>query len=165
MKLAWLGHGSFRLEIAGKVVVIDPWLDGNPVLPSDRRGEAIAGATHILLTHGHFDHASEVPSLAAELGVPVIGIFDLMGWWEKEHSIQTMGINKGGTVDLGSVNVTMVNAVHSSSIAGAGGQPIYSGAEAGYMIEGEGHTIDVSGDTDIRPTWPGRRGATSTSRR
>lgn len=42
----------------------------------------------------------------------------------------------------------MVNASHSSSLEGADG-PIYAGHESGYMIAGEGHTIYVSGDTDI----------------
>ena len=148
MKITWLGHASFRIEIGGRVLLLDPWLKGNPVFPDERHGEAVQGATHILLTHGHGDHASEVPGLAAELGIPVIGIFDLMSWWEKEHGIQTVGFNKGGTVDLGGVKVTMVNAVHSSSVSGEGG-PRYAGAEAGYMIAGEGHVIYVSGDTDI----------------
>ncbi len=151
MKLTWLGHASFRLEIGGQVLLIDPWLNGNPVFPDDRRGEAIEGATHILLTHGHGDHASEAPALAEELGVPVVGIFDLMQWWAQEHGIQTIGFNKGGTVDLGGVAVTMVNAVHSSSVAGkdGAGGPVYAGSEAGYMISAEGHTIYLSGDTDI----------------
>ena len=148
MKITWLGHASFRIEIGGQVLLIDPWLDGNPVFPDDRRGEAIQGATHILLTHGHADHASEVPQLAAELGVPVIGIFDLMSWWQQEHGIEAVGMNKGGTVDLGGAKVTMVNAVHSSSMSGEA-HPVYVGAEAGYMISGEGHVIYVSGDTDI----------------
>jgi L-ascorbate metabolism protein UlaG (beta-lactamase superfamily) len=149
MKLTWLGHASFRMEIGGQVLLIDPWLEGNPKFPDARRGEAIAGATHILLTHGHGDHASEVPALAAELGIPVAGIYDLMQFWAEKHGIETVGFNKGGTVDLGGVKVTMVNAVHSSSLAGTGGGPVYAGAEAGYMIAGEGHTIYVSGDTDI----------------
>ena len=66
MKATWLGHSGFRIEIAGQVLLVDPWL-GNPLFPAERRAEALAGATHILISHGHFDHASEVPALAAEL--------------------------------------------------------------------------------------------------
>ena len=33
MKIIWLGHGSFRIETGDKVLLIDPWLTGNPVLP------------------------------------------------------------------------------------------------------------------------------------
>jgi L-ascorbate metabolism protein UlaG (beta-lactamase superfamily) len=151
MRITWLGHASFRIEIGGTVLLADPWLGGNPSFPDERRAEAIAGATHILLTHGHADHASEVVGLAQELGIPVVGIFDLMAWWTEAHGVETVGFNKGGTVDLGDVRVTMVNAVHSSSVDARLGEagPIYAGSEAGYMIAGEGHTIYLSGDTDI----------------
>ena len=148
MKITWLGHASFRIEIGNQVLLVDPWLEGNPSFPDDRRADAITGATHILVTHGHGDHTGDVPALAKELGIPVLGIFDLMGYWESSEGITVTGFNKGGTVTLDDVSVTMVNAVHSSSLQGPNG-PRYAGAEAGYMISGEGHTIYVSGDTDI----------------
>ena len=148
MKITWLGHSGFRIEIADLILLVDPWVTGNPVFPEDRRADAIAGATHILLTHGHGDHLGDAVAISSELGVPVVGIYDLMSWWAERHDIQTVGFNKGGTVDLGGVRVTMVNAVHSSSVAGDQG-PIYAGAEAGFMIAGEGHTIYVTGDTDV----------------
>ncbi|WBU57988.1 metal-dependent hydrolase [Paracoccus sediminicola] len=149
MRLSWIGHASWRLEIGEAVILIDPWLENNPVFPQDKRDAALKGATHILITHGHFDHASEAVGIAKELGIPVAGIFDLMGVWEEQHGIETIGFNKGGTVDLAGVKVTMVNATHSSSMAGEDGMPVYAGHESGYMIEGEGRTIYFSGDTDI----------------
>ncbi len=148
MKITWLGHSGFRIEIAGQVLLIDPWFTGNPVFPEDRRAEAIAGATQILLTHGHGDHSGDAVAVAQELEIPVVGIYDLMTFWAEKHGVEVVGFNKGGTVALGDVAVTMVNAVHSSSLGGPDG-PIYAGAEAGYMIAGEGHVIYVSGDTDV----------------
>lgn len=147
MKLTWLGHAGFRLEIEGAVILIDPWLTGNPVFPEERRAEAIAGATHVLLTHGHSDHTGEALALARE-GLPLVGIYDLLSWWESQHGITAIGFNKGGTVDLNGAAVTMVNATHSSSLT-VEGRPVYAGHESGYMIRGEGRTIYVSGDTDI----------------
>ena len=149
MKYTWLGHGSVRLEIAGQVLLIDPWLDGNPLFPGEKREDLLDGATAILITHGHFDHVTGVPELARELGVPVYGIADLMGWWgASEEGVETVGFNKGGTVMIGDVAVTMVAATHSSSI-GTDEGPLYTGAEAGYMIAGEGKTVYFSGDTDV----------------
>jgi len=149
MKYTWLGHASIRLEIAGQVLLIDPWIDGNPMFPNERREEVLAGATAILVTHGHFDHVSGVPELARELGIPVYGIADLMGWWgASERGVETVGFNKGGTVGIGDVAVTMVSASHSSSLMTDDG-PVYTGAEAGYMIAGEGRCVYVSGDTDV----------------
>ncbi len=149
MKITWLGHSGFRIEIEQAVLLIDPWLTGNPMFPMDRRDEALAGATHVLLTHGHGDHAGDALAIAKELSVPLVGIYDLINWYQTRDGIAGIGFNKGGTVDLGGAKVTMVNASHSSSVSGPDGAPIYAGSEAGFMIAGEGHTLYVSGDTDI----------------
>lgn len=148
MQITWLGHSSFRIAIAGQVLLIDPWLTGNPMLASTAHDAALEGVTHILVTHAHFDHAGDAPALAKRLGVPVAGQFDLMSWWEKSEGLDVIGFNKGGTIDLGGVKVTMVNAIHSSSI-GTDEGPRAMGTECGYMIAGEGHTIYLSGDTDV----------------
>lgn len=148
MKLTWLGHSGFRIEIEDQVLLVDPWISGNPAFPAERRDEAIAGATAILISHGHGDHSTDVPAIAKDLGIPVCGIYDLVTWWETTYGIDVVGFNKGGAIRLGAVEVTMVNAVHSSSVGGDNG-PIYAGAEAGFMIAGEGKTIYFSGDTDV----------------
>ena len=148
MKIIWLGHSSFRIEIETAVLLIDPWETGNGMFPADQRSAALTGATHILLTHAHGDHATDAAALAAELKVPVVGIYDLVGWLQKQHGVDILGFNKGGTVNLGGAQVTMVNACHSSSF-GTDAGPVAVGSEAGYMIAGEGHVIYVSGDTDI----------------
>ena len=148
MKIIWLGHGSFRIETGDRVLLIDPWLTGNPMLPEDRHDAATRGATHILLTHAHFDHIADVLPLARKLKVPVVGQYDLMAHWEEHEGIETIGFNKGGTVDLGGVSVSMVRAEHSSSFASPEG-PKAAGSEVGYMIAAEGHVIYHSGDTDI----------------
>ena len=148
MKITWLGHSGFRIEIGGSVLLVDPWIAGNPAFPEGRESEALDGATHILLTHGHGDHASSVKDIAKEQGLPVLCIFEIAERWGGE-GIDCTGFGKGGTIDLDGVKVTMVNASHSSSLDGPDGVPIQAGTEAGFMIAGEGHVIYVSGDTDI----------------
>jgi L-ascorbate metabolism protein UlaG (beta-lactamase superfamily) len=148
MNIFWLGHASFRLEIEDVVILLDPWLTGNPMLPPEHHEAAIAGATHVLITHGHRDHAADAPEICERLGIPAVGIYDLMQWWSARYSFETIGFNKGGTVKLGNVAVTMVNASHSSAQQSADG-PIYTGTESGYMIAGEDHVIYATGDTDI----------------
>ncbi len=148
MQIIWLGHGSFRIETGDKVLLIDPWLTGNPVLPEDRHEAAVAGGTHLILTHAHFDHVADMLPLARKLGAPMVGQYDLMSYWNEHEHLDTIGFNKGGTVDLSGVAVTMVNAVHSTSFSSDTG-PTVPGTECGYMIAGEGRTIYVSGDTDV----------------
>ncbi|RRH69360.1 metal-dependent hydrolase [Falsigemmobacter faecalis] len=148
MKIIWLGHAGFRIEIGDQVLLIDPWL-GNPLFPAERRAEALAGATAILVSHGHSDHLADAAGLSKDLGIPVAGKFDLTSWLEKTAGVTgSIGFNNGGTIKLGSVNVTMVAASHSSSVMTQSG-PVYLGSEAGYMIEHDGRTIYFSGDTDV----------------
>lgn len=148
MDITWLGHSGFRIEVEGAVLLVDPWLSGNPMFPADHKAEAIRGATHILLTHAHHDHSADAVGLAKSLKVPLVGIYDLMSWLEQKEGIATIGFNRGGTVDLGGAKVTLVAASHSSSIGTKDG-PLYGGSECGFMIAGDGHTAYVSGDTDI----------------
>ena len=145
MKITWFGHSGFRIEIEGAVLLIDPWLTGNPMFPSTRRAEAVSGATHVFLTHGHGDHTGDACAVARAQSIPVAGIYDLTEYLKATQKVSVISFNKGGTVDATGAKVTMVNACHSLSVEGAGSV----GSEAGFMIAGEGHVIYLSGDTDI----------------
>jgi len=146
MQITWLGHGSFRIEVGGQILLVDPWLTGNPVLPETQHETAIAGATHLLLTHCHFDHVADALAISRKLDIPIVGQYDMMAHWAEHEGVETVGFNKGGTIDLNGVKVTMVNAQHSSSFATADG-PKWGGTECGFVIEAEGHSIYHSGDT------------------
>ena len=148
MQIIWLGHGSFRIEIADQVLLIDPWLTGNPMLPEESHEAAVQGATYLVLAHVHFDHVADMLPLARKLGVPVVGQYDIIAHWEANEGIKTIGFNKGGTVMLGEVGLSMVPASHSSTFASDDG-PKAGGSEVGYMIRGEGRCVYLSGDTDI----------------
>jgi L-ascorbate metabolism protein UlaG (beta-lactamase superfamily) len=148
MQITWLGHSGFRIAIGDQVLLVDPWLGGNPMFPEARRAEAVAGATAVLVSHAHGDHAGDAVAIARDGAIPVAGIYDLMAYWERSERIAVIGFNRGGTIRLGDVAVTMVAASHSSSLAG-GGAPVYGGTAAGFMIAHGGRTIYFSGDTDV----------------
>ncbi|HIF77106.1 MAG TPA: MBL fold metallo-hydrolase, partial [Sulfitobacter sp.] len=78
MNIIWLGHGSFRIEIEDQVLLIDPWLKDNPMLPEEHHAEAIKGATQILVTHGHFDHIASVVDIYKLNPCPVAGPYELV---------------------------------------------------------------------------------------
>ena len=148
MRILWLGHGSFRIEIGDQILLVDPWINGNPMFAQELRDEALSGATQILLTHGHFDHSNDVITIAKELNLPIAGIADLMSYWEQKEGVTTIGFNKGGTIKIGNIEVTMVNATHSSSLM-VDNKLMYTGAEAGFVIKGEDQVLYFSGDTDV----------------
>ena len=152
MRVTWMGHGSFRIEAAGEVLLLDPWISGNPVFPDDKSDEIVEGATAILLTHGHFDHTAECVEIAQKTKAPLLGMYELVNWFAAIDGVEGNGFNRGGTVNVGDVAVTLVSASHSSSINSDQG-PIYAGQECGFMIEAEGKTLYAMGDTDIMADW------------
>ena len=148
MNILWLGHGSFRIDIEDQVLLIDPWVHGNPMMPEDRIEEALQGATQILVTHGHSDHTADLVTVSQKTGAPVSGMVELAGMLHGKGAVEGHAFNKGGTVSFGGVRVTMVPASHSSSLT-VDGKPHYAGMETGFMIAGEGHVIYFSGDTTL----------------
>ena len=153
MKITWFGHAAFRLDFDGKVVLIDPFLTGNPRFLGTV-AEATAGATHVLLTHGHSDHVGDTVALvqaaaAAGRELPVVGNPELCGYLGAQGiGGAGVGMNTGGTVDLGGFSVTMVRADHSSG--GDGAPAEYLGNPTGLIIKAPGQpTVWHMGDTDI----------------
>ncbi|MDQ2094999.1 metal-dependent hydrolase [Rhodalgimonas zhirmunskyi] len=147
MKLIWLGHGSWRLESGDQVILIDPWIT-SPMMPEDRVDEAIDGATHILITHGHFDHTADIVTVSEKTGAPVSGMYELASYLHGKGAKEGHAFNKGGTIEIGEVRVTMVPASHSGGMPGDD-RAVYVGSETGFIIESEGHTIYFSADTTI----------------
>jgi L-ascorbate metabolism protein UlaG (beta-lactamase superfamily) len=144
--LTWLGHSCFELKLKNEeTFLLDPWLD-NPKAPAGYRPERLDG---ILLSHGHFDHIASVMGLAAEYGCPVAGIYDLISWLETKGVKNGLGMNKGGTAQVGSLRVTLTHAFHSSSFVDEG-KFVPLGEACGLILTPpEGPVIYFAGDTDV----------------
>ncbi|MEX0406998.1 metal-dependent hydrolase [Aquibium sp. LZ166] len=151
MKITWLGHSAFRIEAAGATILIDPFLTGNP---SWNKGwEPISeGVTHVLLTHGHNDHVGDAEAILKKTGAMLVASFEicmfLVGKGVDQNRINPG--NTGGTVDCGGFTTTFVQALHSSSFGGEGGQNTYLGNPLGLVLHFPGDkTLYHMGDTDI----------------
>src|SRR5689334_521985 len=148
IKLTWLGHATFRIQTpAGKTILIDPWVMGNPMCPEKEKN--IEKLDVMLCTHGHFDHIGDALAIAKKHKPTVVGIPELTGWLEKKGVKNTAMMNKGGTQAVGDIKVTMVHADHSCGIQD-GDEMVYGGEACGYVITFDnGVKIYHAGDTNV----------------
>src|SRR6201981_4030282 len=99
MQITWFGHSAFRLDFAGRAVLIDPFFTGNPAFVSDRQA-AIHSVSHIVLTHGHSDHVGDTLDIARTTGATVTTNYDL-GMWLVSRGLEKLNpMNTGGTTEL-----------------------------------------------------------------
>jgi len=147
-RITWLGHATFQITTAaGQVIVIDPWVEGNPSFPSALNH--FERVDLILVTHGHYDHSGSVISVAREHRAPVVAIVELAKWFESKGVANTQGMGKGGTLRMGDTAVTMVHADHSSSVE-EDGKKLYAGEASGFIIGlPGGFTLYHAGDTAV----------------
>jgi len=148
IKITWLGHATFRVETpGGKIVLIDPWVMGNPACPTTERN--VRKVDVMLCTHGHFDHIGDAVEIAKKHNPKVVGIPELCGWLGKKGVKQTAEMNKGGTQTVEDIKVTMVHADHSCGIKD-GDEVVYGGEACGYVVEfANGVKIYHAGDTNV----------------
>jgi L-ascorbate metabolism protein UlaG (beta-lactamase superfamily) len=147
--VTWLGHAAFRIDTpGGKRVYVDPWL-GNPKCPEDEREPERVDL--IALTHGHDDHVGQTLELAQAFGCPVVAMIELRDYLSTKGLPQDDGHapNKGGTVEVEGIKITLTDAKHSSSTS-ENGTVVYLGEPAGLVIEVEnGTTLYFAGDTCV----------------
>jgi L-ascorbate metabolism protein UlaG (beta-lactamase superfamily) len=148
IKLTWLGHATFRLETpGGKIVIIDPWIMGNPMCPKSEK--TVKKVDILLCTHGHGDHIGDAVEIIKKHQPKVVGIVELCGWLEKKGAKHTLPMNKGGTQTVDDIKITMVHADHSCGIED-GDQLVYGGEACGFVIEfANGVKIYHAGDTNV----------------
>ena len=148
-RFTWLGHATVRCDLpGGEVVLIDPWVDGNPSCPPEQKGFERLDA--ILITHAHFDHMADAVELARRHRPRhVIANFEICSWLEGKGVESCSGMNLGGTQEVLGLQVTMVRADHSSSITD-GDQSLYGGLASGYVVRlPGGYTFYHAGDTAL----------------
>jgi L-ascorbate metabolism protein UlaG (beta-lactamase superfamily) len=148
MNLTWFGHSAFRLEANGAVVLIDPFLTGNPSCTVDPV-TASKGATHVVLTHGHADHVGDTVRICKDEGATLVTNYDLAMWLATKGVEKLDPTNMGGTVCHAGFSVSFTQAFHSSGDM-VDGQPVYLGNPTGVVVSFTGdRAVYHAGDTDL----------------
>ncbi len=143
MKFTYYGHACFAVEIAGKALLFDPFIKGNP-LAKEIEIEKVP-ADFIFVSHGHGDHLEDLVEIAQRTGAPVIAPFEVGEWLEKKGAPNVRAMNHGGGAEFDFGRVKLTSAIHSSSMPDGS----YGGHPCGFVVESEEGNFYYSGDTAL----------------
>jgi L-ascorbate metabolism protein UlaG (beta-lactamase superfamily) len=148
LSFTWLGHATFLFQSpGGRNVLVDPWIFTNPSAPESAK--RLPSLDLILITHAHADHTADAVSIGRSSGAQVLAPYEVSLWLQQKGLRRVTGMNPGGTIRVLDISVTMVPAVHSSSVV-EDGRIVSLGMAAGYVLGfEEGTTIYFAGDTAL----------------
>ncbi len=132
MKVRWLGHAAFYVELEGVKVLVDPWL-GNPAYTS--KPEDFADVDYVVVTHDHGDHlGNAIEVLKVSPKAKLVAIYEIASYVaERVGQERAIGANIGGPIKLpGGFFAVLTEALHSSSRGAPTGVVFGRGEEVFY---------------------------------
>jgi len=142
MQITYLGHAALAIEVAGKKLIVDPFISPNP-LAKDIDIEALE-ADYILITHAHQDHIVDVDAIAKRTGAKIISNFEIVTHYGN-LGFEGHPMNHGGSWQFDFGRVTYTNAIHTSSFPDGS----YGGQPGGFLLETEEGNLYIAGDTAL----------------
>ncbi len=142
MKITFYGHASLGIEVAGKNILVDPFITGNPM--ASHIDINSLKADYILLTHAHEDHILDVEAIAKRTNAVIVSNYEIATHYANK-GFQHHPMNHGGSWDFDFGNLKYVIALHTSSFPDGS----YGGQPGGFVIEGEHKNIYIAGDTAL----------------
>jgi L-ascorbate metabolism protein UlaG (beta-lactamase superfamily) len=145
MRVSYHGHSVVKIETSDKVILIDPFITGNP-LTNLKVAELKPDV--IIVTHGHGDHLGDTIELAQKNNSLVIGNYELATYlsWK---GLNTHGMSIGGSYEFDFGRVKLTPAIHGTGLVTDNQEIIYLGMPAGVLLMLEGKTIYHAGDTAL----------------
>jgi L-ascorbate metabolism protein UlaG (beta-lactamase superfamily) len=143
MRITYYGHSCFLIETAGKRLLLDPFVSGNPLAKAIDVNSI--RCDYIFLSHAHQDHMYDLETIAGNNpGVVIVGIWEIHDFYSKK-GFSTHPMNIGGWWQFDFGRVKMVAAVHSSSFPDGS----YGGNPAGFVFDNSDGVLYFAGDTAL----------------
>ena len=142
MKITYLGHACLSIEVASKIIIVDPFITGNELAKHIDINQL--KADYILITHAHFDHVADVELIAKRTSAKLISNYEIVMHYQ-EKGLDGHPMNHGGSWQFDFGKVTYTNAIHTSSFQDG----TYGGQPGGFLVETSEANIYIAGDTAL----------------
>ncbi|QVY67022.1 metal-dependent hydrolase [Polaribacter sp. Q13] len=142
MKIKFLGHSCFSIEINGINILIDPFISGNSL--ASQIDISSLKVDFILLTHAHQDHVLDTEVIAERTNAVIVSNYEIAMYYAAKD-LQVHALNHGGTFITENFSAKYVNAIHTSSFADG----TYGGVPGGFVITSKDKNLYVAGDTAV----------------
>jgi L-ascorbate metabolism protein UlaG (beta-lactamase superfamily) len=143
VKFTYYGHSCFSVVAGGKTLLFDPFITPNDLAKAIDVDKV--PADYIFVSHGHFDHITDVARIANRTGAKVLGSWELYQWFNKNGLKNTHPINPGGQFSFDFGTVKSFIAQHSSSLPDGS----YGGVAAGFAVRTPDGGFYYSGDSGL----------------
>lgn len=142
VKLNYYGHDCWEIDDGSHKVLIDPFLNGNPL--ATVKPESFGKLDAVIISHGHGDHVGDAAAIAKKTGALVVSNYEIVGYLEAQGCKgHPMHIGGGRTFPFGHVKLTIAH--HGST--GPNGEAL--GNPVGIILTMGGKKIYHSGDTGL----------------
>ncbi len=142
MRVRFLGHAALAIEVAGKHIVVDPFISPNELAKDI--DIASLEADYILITHAHQDHIVDVDAIAKRTGAKIVSNYEIVTHYGN-LGFEGHPMNHGGSWQFDFGRLTYTNAVHTSSFPDGS----YGGQPGGFILETDEGNLYIAGDTAL----------------
>ena len=141
LKVTYYGHSVFLLDDGKTKIIIDPFIEGNPMAPVKEKDITV---DYVIVTHGHGDHLGDAVSIAKRNNATIVAVNELANYVANQGAkAHNMHIGGGYNFPFGRIKFTIAH--HGSS----SGEGIYTGEPSGVLVTIAGKTIYHAGDTGL----------------
>ncbi len=141
----FLGHAFFSVTSpAGRVVMTDPWIEGNKTCPI--KIDNVQAAEILTVSHDHADHIGSAVAVARKTGALIVTVPETANRLKSEglpaaNIINSgTGLNIGGSFEAKGITITMLQAFHTSA----------TGVAVSYIVRLDGGACFYhAGDTGL----------------
>lgn len=135
--IRWFGHSGFEIIADKRVILVDPFLTGNP--KAAVKASDITRADIVCVTHDHNDHLGDAIDICKRTGATFVGVYELGNYAQAQGVTDVVAMNIGATLDVKGIKITMVQALHSAE----------RGSPVGFVFDVGKARVYHAGDTGL----------------